>query len=62
MVIGGSTAALALRAGSVGGGLAPPAHVVSAGRDLTMVTTHEFDDVFRSSYSPTRPAAHGHHR
>ena len=37
-------------AGSFGRGLAPPRHVVSAGRDQPMVTTHEFDDVFRSSY------------
>ena len=49
-MIGGGTAALALRAGSVSGGLAPPARVVPAGREQPMVTTHEFDDVFRSSY------------
>ncbi len=50
-MIGAGPAVLALPAGSVGGGLAPPTHLVSAGRELPMVTTHEFDDVFRSSYS-----------
>jgi RNA polymerase sigma-70 factor (ECF subfamily) len=51
MVVAGSgTAALALDAGSFGRGLAPPRRVVSAGREQPMVTTHEFDDVFRTSY------------
>lgn len=40
----------ALRADSFGGGLVPPARVVATGRRQPMVTTHEFDDVFRSAY------------